>query len=750
MLNVSRLRRWFALAAVVIILTVAGVYFHIRKGVQDVLKQVPGKIGVDIQQTAQGFKVSKSLQGRTLFTLEASKAVQFKQGGHTALHDVKITLYGRDSARYDQVQGDDFEYDPQSGDVTAKGEVSIDLEANPQGVLKPDQSAPSELKNPIHLVTSGLVFNQKTGNAYTRAQVDLRMPQATGSAVGVTYDAKDNVLRLESQVRFVLAQAGGATVTALRGAFTKTPRQIVLEKPHVVHGSETMTSDQATVFLREDNTLDRIVASGDVLAEIAGASEVQGRAATAVLEMTDEGATLRSAMFSGNVQIQAAGARPFDASAERVLVSFAGKDLVSKIRAEQDVRLVEKPAPSNSAGAPTEQQVEVSAPAMDFYLAAGQRLDHAETSPGAAITLTPAPPTGERTVITAGKFNAQFASSGHLMAVRGAPDARIVNAKPGQPDRTSSSRQLDIAFAPRGGIASIVQQGEVAYRDGDRRASAGHAVYTPTDQLLVLTGSPRVTDRGMATTARTLRMNRATGDATAEGDVKSTYSDLHEQPSGALLAGASPIHVTAQTMAAHRSPSIALYTGNARLWQDSNVVQAPSIEFDQNHRSIVAQGDGQPVATVLVQVDKSGKATPVTITADRLVYTDDQHEAKFEGNVIARGADLVMTASRMDAYLVPRGQNGSGSGARAPGQLDRIVAQGKVLVQEPTRRATGEKLVYTAAEDQFVLTGGPPSIFDAEHGKITGGSLTFYKRDDRVVVEGRDTSPTVTTTRVAR
>jgi lipopolysaccharide export system protein LptA len=203
-------------------------------------------------------------------------------------------------------------------------------------------------------------------------------------------------------------------------------------------------------------------------------------------------------------------------------------------------------------------------------------------------------------------------------------------------------------------------------------------------------------------------------------------------------------------MAAHRSPSIALYTGNARLWQDSNVVQAPSIEFDQNHRSIVAQGDGQPVATVLVQVDKSGKATPVTITADRLVYTDDQHEAKFEGNVIARGADLVMTASRMDAYLVPRGQNGSASGARAPGQLDRIVAQGKVLVQEPTRRATGEKLVYTAAEDQFVLTGGPPSIFDAEHGKITGGSLTFYKRDDRVVVEGRDTSPTVTTTRVAR
>jgi len=32
--------------------------------------------------------------------------------------------------------------------------------------------------------------------------------------------------------------------------------------------------------------------------------------------------------------------------------------------------------------------------------------------------------------------------------------------------------------------------------------------------------------------------------------------------------------------------------------------------------------------------------------------------------------------------------------------------------------------------------GGPPSIFDAERGKITGVSLTFFRGDDRVLVEG--------------
>ena len=47
-LQVVRLRRWFALAAVALIVIVAGVYVHLRRGLQDVLKQVPGKIGVDI------------------------------------------------------------------------------------------------------------------------------------------------------------------------------------------------------------------------------------------------------------------------------------------------------------------------------------------------------------------------------------------------------------------------------------------------------------------------------------------------------------------------------------------------------------------------------------------------------------------------------------------------------------------------------------------------------------------------------
>jgi lipopolysaccharide export system protein LptA len=79
-----------------------------------------------------------------------------------------------------------------------------------------------------------------------------------------------------------------------------------------------------------------------------------------------------------------------------------------------------------------------------------------------------------------------------------------------------------------------------------------------------------------------------------------------------------------------------------------------------------------------------------------------------------------------------------------------MVAKGDVIVQQPSRRAEGQNLVYTASDDKFVLTGGPPSIFDAERGKITGVSLTFFRADDRVLVEGEASTPVVTQTRVAK
>jgi lipopolysaccharide export system protein LptA len=801
----SRLRRWFAGAIIVAVLAVAGVYFYARHRMQNALKQVPAKIGLEIKQTATGFTVSKSQQGRTLFTIQASKAVQFKQGGHAELHDVQITLYGSDSSRFDQIRGADFEYDQQSGNVIAKGEVQIDLQSNPGGLLNPDQSPPANLKNPIHLKTSGLVFNQNTGDAETKERVDFDLAQATGSAVGVDYAAKTNILTLQSQVNLVSVGATAATVIALRATITKDPHLVLLDHPHLRSGERQCDADEATLFLRPDNTLDRVLARGNVLVKAEGSQPAEARSEQLELSMAKQRDTLRTAVFSGDVQVQVAGAQPLDdarpgpskpnqdqnapdqtpsgwpmqGKAGRVVLEFSGKNLLAKVHAEDHVKLLQHQRPASaSAGA---QDLELTTQAVDFFaanLARGDKsshLDRAETSGAAQIAIRPTTGAGQQTLVTAAKFDARFDNSGQLTAVHGAPDARIVSQNPGQPDRISTSRILDANFQPGGGIQSLVQQGNVAYVDGERKAWGAHARYTPADQILILTGSPRVSDGGMTTTANSMRLNRATGYAFAEGNVKTTYNDLKPQPGGALLSSSSPIHVTARSMSVQGTSAIALYTGDARLWQDANIVEAQSIEFNRDQRSMVAGGTSaigstasQTVSTVLVQTDnvqtdnaqadkaqadrlqddKPQKSTLIAITSTRLTYADNDRKAHFEGDVVAKEADVTITAKKMDAFLQARGPTHDAlSGA---GKLDKIVAQEQVVITQPDRRATGDLLIYTAADDKFVLTGGPPSIFDAEHGKITGVSLTFFRHDDRVLVEGNNLSPTVTQTRVAR
>jgi lipopolysaccharide export system protein LptA len=743
-LQLSLLRRWLALAIVLLGVVIVGVYVYTRHETRVVVQQIPGKIGLDIQQTAQGFTISKSDQGRTLFTIQANKAIQFKQGG-AELHNVNILLYGRDSSRYDRIYGNDFTLDGQTGNVTARGEVLIDLEANPRGLLTPDQSVPTDLKNPIHLRTSNLVFNQKTGDAFTTAGIEFQMPQASGSAVGAHYEAKENVLVLQSQVHLIFAGASPVKVAATRAVFTKAPRQLVFDRPEIHEGPEQVQAEKAALFLRENNTVERILATGGVRGEVAGDAPAHLVAEQADLSVS-ESKLLESVVLTGDVQLNTEGDHPSRANAGRVTVDVAGRNVVGRIHAADGVKLVELP-PRSSGNAET---IEVSAPTIDFLVAGGRRLEHASTGGAAQITILPASSSTQRTVVTAGRFQAKFDEQGRLATLHGAPDAKIVSTNPGQSDRVSTSQTLDATFNATGGIESIVQQGNVAYSDSELHAWADRARYTPTDEMLVLNRSPRIAERGMITTATTMRMNHATGEAIAEGNVKTTYSDLREQPDGALLASSSPIHVTAAKMTARNGPSVARYTGNVRLWQDANVVEAPTIQFDRDHRSILAEGEEKLVSTVLVQVDKRGNATPVTITAARLTYTDDEHKAHFEGDVLAHGADATITAKQMDAFLLPRRQVSGAESLKGQGRLERMVAEGNVVVQEPSRRATGEKLVYTAAEDKFVLTGGSPSIFDAERGKITGVSLTFYKRDDRVLVEGRETSPAVTQTRVAR
>jgi lipopolysaccharide export system protein LptA len=788
--SIAQVRKWLVVSVVVLVAAVAVSYWIARSRVGPTLHNVPAQLGIDIQQTSDGFSLSKSEGGRTLYTIRASKAVQFRAGGHADLRNVHIVVYGREHDRYDQIYGNQFTYDPQTGDINAVGEVHIDLQGNAEGPQKPDQAPPEELKNPIHLLTHSLTFNQKTGIAHTDEVVEFRTSQANGSAKGAYYDSKSNELLLKSDVHIVTTGLHPAIITGTSGTIQKTPRQATLENARIEQPDRTLTADKGTMLFEQDNTVQHVLAEGNVHIQSRGPSIVDITGPRGDVNMGPNNSVAQT-ILSGGAKFESHGASVAHGSADRFVLDFDDQNQPLRLHMVKDARMMQDPKPgkSGSSGQPGGQPMEIAADQLDFLLENGNQLKTGDTVGKATITIFPAPPGSRKqkaasqgdketggnstTVATAGKFHATFDSNNRMQTLHGAPDSRIVSTSPGEPDKVSVARNLDVAFAPDGGVQKLVQTGDFQYREasakpdtGGREAFADVSTYTPSDAMLLLTGSPRVIDGGVTTTAVTVRINRQTGDGFADDNVKTTYSDLKPQPDGALLASSDPVHVTAQHMTAHKQPGVAHYTGNVRLWQTANVVRAPKIDFDDQKRSLVAESDAsQKVLSLFMQRGQDGKLTPVDVTSDKLTYTDEERRARYTGDVFAKTATNTINSQQIDVYLKPADPDAKGAtptpssavqkksiipGSDGPSQIDHMVAVGKVVVTGPNRRAVGDRLVYTADDGKYFLTGKSPSIFDAEHGTVWGDSLTFYSHDDRVLVESKRSSPTITRARTTK
>ncbi len=176
-ISVAKLRVWLLVGAGllvgVIVAFVGAAHYKAHKFIKD----LPGKLGIDIQQETTGFTYSQSngAKGRTIYSIHAAKAQQRKDG-KLALHDVVIVLYGNGQGteqRADRIYGNEFEYEQSSGVVRAIGEVHIDLQAPaPQDAqAKSEYAKGKDLRGAekhdehlIHVTTSNLVFLQNGGS----------------------------------------------------------------------------------------------------------------------------------------------------------------------------------------------------------------------------------------------------------------------------------------------------------------------------------------------------------------------------------------------------------------------------------------------------------------------------------------------------------------------------------------------------------------------------------------------------------
>ncbi len=763
---------------------VAGFYLYARYRVQRAVHDLPAKLGADIQQNTQGFTYSQSAGGHTIYSISASNAVRYKQGGKAELHNVKIVSYGRNSDRLDEITGDDFEYDAQTGDVTAKGKVGIQLQAVEPGSSKPDAPV-QKTGSPLHLDTSGLVFNQKTGIARTNELITFQLPQGTGSAVGATYDSKGNMFRLHSDVHLLTSGPKPTNLQASSAYYEQERQELTLSDLRAESGVRRLEAQHVLLHLREDNTVARADASGGVDAHIKGERSAQLHCATATFTFGPNNQAT-SGDLSGGVNWETQGANASHGNAGEVRLSFAANNQIKSAKLRNQVDLVQLAQNGNTATtadrkdpvqpAPVAgRETEFHGDGLDLKIAGGSRLTTATSVGAAQIVLATAENSSQpsansapaKTTIASSRFEAKFAQDNRISSLTGADPVKIVSSSPGKPDRISQSREMLATFATgkTQTLQQVVQTGNVQIEEDQRSATADRATYNQLTDTMALSGNVRYKDAssGSTLTSNSLTLNRATGETIATGSVKTTYAEQKSEPSsgqkptqqaaGAMLTPTQPVHVTAEQMLATSSTGASRFSGAARLWQGGNIVQAPLIEFNRKERTLDAQAQGNArVSTVFVQADQSGKQVPVDVLADHLHYDDGQRKAIFDGAIVLKSADSTLRAERAVVTLRPQNQQQPAPKApatKAASQVQSIDATGNILLQQPGRRAVGNRLIYTADEEKFVLTGtpaSPPSIFDAEHGQVTGVSLTFFNRDDRVLVDSSN-SMSITQTR---
>ena len=300
--TIERLRLAIIVVAAVLVLSILGsiVYgrWRIRRAVQD----LPSRLGIQIQSTSRDFVLSKTDEGRKLFTLHAARAISFKAGGKVSLHNVEIDVYNRQNDQADTITGKDFEYDKDSQLVIARSEAQITLHPPPRAHSTSATDAEAQF---IHVTTHGLVFNQKTGEATCNGEVDFQYSKSTGKSLGAQYFSKAGQLILESQVVLTTQmQNRSVVIHASHATYDRQSSQVHLAQPRYLstgsRGDQHGSAGAATVYLRPDGSAERMDAQGSV--EIASAAGTGVRSSSMRVDL-DEDNQPQQAHFFGGVEL---------------------------------------------------------------------------------------------------------------------------------------------------------------------------------------------------------------------------------------------------------------------------------------------------------------------------------------------------------------------------------------------------------------------------------------------------------------
>ena len=694
-LTIERLRTLVLAAGALLIVALVAFLALGRWKNRLILKELPRRLGADIQREANGFTYTQSHGGHTLFKIHASKVVQLKQDGRAQLHDVQIELYGQDGSTVDRISGGEFQYDQKAGIATAAGPVEIfimrpgvapavapgaggRIPASPKVTAPLANAAQTAESGQIDVKTSGLVFDQNTGIASTTQRVEFAMAQGAGSSIGAEFDSDKGYLILDHDVELDVQR--GAEAVRLRaghGEFDRSQLACTLRGAVAGYRNGQATAGQAQVTFREDGSAVRLDASGGFL--LTSASGAKIAAPTGTLNF-DERSRPTNGLLEGGVTMDSVSSTTHvNGSAPTARLAFAAGGELRHAYLERGVAMHSE---QQGQGLPRIVR-DWRSPVADlsFRNNAGGQLQMASVqgTGGVVITVQSQRPGGPvlPSRMSAGQVNGEFGPRQELTRITGighasleqtsaagahqivngdrlvallAPPAQGSNsARPGAKTAPADPAQQIQSATIDGNVVLLQQQpakpGEAA--QPPMRATSGHAAYDAAGESLHLTLHPRVEDGNLQLTADLLDVSQASGDAFAHGNVKATWFDTgvsqpgkQAAPGGLDLGGQGPVHVVAGEAQLHRATSQATFRGAARLWQQSNSISAPEIVLDRTRQTLVARGSGSSQPVNLVLLSSGGAALPA------------QNKAAASPSIIrVRAGDFKYSAAERKAML---------------------------------------------------------------------------------------------------
>jgi lipopolysaccharide transport protein LptA/LPS export ABC transporter protein LptC len=579
-----------------------------------------------------------------------------------------------------------------------------------ESIVELDGDVKVEANDGLILRTAHATYTESDGMARAPGQVQFSRGRMSGSGIGFTYDKNQDILSIvdEARVHVAADESGAGAMDVAAGAmeFRRDERTLRFERSmKATRARETLEADIAVAHLTADEQRLEAV-------ELRGNSRIRAlkpvpRGLQALtgqdidLKYGADGQTLEHALINGNASIQLAGerrqpGRQITASVVEISLGADGTT-VKGLTARENVRL-NLPAEPNGVGRSIASQT------LD-----GQGDDQRG--------------------LTAARFtgNVQFSERGPNI------------------DRAARSAELEVAV---GAGFSSIQDAKFArgvrFADGPLFATSALARYALDRGVLELSGSepasltPHIVNDQIAIDAVRVDVTLDGPIVKATGAVKSvmqpkkadtgastTWSDVR-MPS--MLKQDQPVNVTADTLDYQGAASRATYAGNALLWQGDTQIKAPTIAIDSSKGDLTATGQVATVA-VLLQEGKDGQKERVRsiATAATFGYDEATRRATYTGDAHMRGPQGDLTASRIELFLKPSGD-----------ELERVEGYDKLSLRAETRKTTGLRLTFFGDEGRYVVTGTPVSIVDECGRETIGRTLTFYKATDRIVVDGNE------------